>query len=190
MSVDYTRSFNDIYHRLQQTLVECYPEEATDIPKMDMRQWYMEIGTMKENIDTKNTSIFSTYSGTNRMFSIVSALWMDNKFTPNSKRYIWTYLQLLTRYACSTMQPRDIAPPVPEEKATPVQTTNIQTNGLMSSVHQIADKYSGQIERGERKLEDLNFQEISQDLFSTMKPEEMQHLLQNMGQMMNQIQRQ
>jgi hypothetical protein len=138
------------------------------------------------------------------------ALWTQNRLSPKSKEYVWEYIQNLLNHA-EAAAPRDIKPPgtlslpsssssstpsappgtpgppdhLPAPSPDPLETmySHIPAS-MLEKVKSVADRYSAQVENGETKLEDLQFQEISKELFNSIDPEEMQQVVQNIGSLL------
>lgn len=124
------------------------------------------------------------------------ALWNSNKLSSNSKKYLWIYLSQLNEASQKLMSSLsttedneedaesklDIDPPDISTllgSGLPKEFLDFYKNvpeGMFSDVSKVAEKYSDKVRKGELKLEDLNFSEISKQMFQSVKMEDFQEM--------------
>ena len=182
--MDKTNQFRDTYLAFVDTLVDIYAsiqelnEWKAQVHQMTSsdfeaiaKDWTDQLGQFQELIDRKDPSLFlQTIPCLVKIY--VPQLWVQGKFTDNSKDYVWLYLKTL-----SGSVNRDIRPPL----AGLGELYRQMPSSMIDKVKNVADKYSSRVERGEAKLEDLKFNEISQELFQNINAEEMQQVVQSVG---------
>ena len=196
--------FRDMYVALVDTLVDIYGNIA------ELNEWkasvhelgLVEIGVIAEEwaqqvvphqalITCRDPSLF--LQNLPCLVKIyVPQLWVQDKFTDNSKRYLWSYLQCLVDSStgaplvsgsAKAKEAKDIRPPVQQPGSLPGigDLYKQMPASMIDKVKGVADKYSHQVESGQTKLEDLKFNEISQELFQNINSDEMQQVVQSVG---------
>lgn len=116
-------------------------------------------------------------------------LWVSDKLSFNSKKYVWQYLAILVRSARVVCEPKrphtqDIAPPS-MPKAVDTLLSSIPTN-VLAKVQTIADKYGKQVESGDTPMDAKQFQAVSQELFKSLNGDDFKSLVSSIGgQLMN-----
>ena len=155
------------------------------------KNWVNELGPIREDLVQQRENIFL-----NNLPCLVKIyvpqLWVQDKFTSNSKKHVWSYLQVLVQQAFKafpTSVKKDIQPPnIPNIQDTLPpgigELYNQLPQSMIDKVRGVADKYSNRVESGETNLEDLKFNEISQELFQSIDPKEMQQVVQSIGGML------
>lgn len=120
-------------------------------------------------------------------------LWVSDKLSANSKKYVWLYLKSLTKNAEAFMGGEEGGASPPNDIQPPMELPNIpgikqiyenMPTGILEKVKSIADRYGEQIDSGEKTIESIKFNEISQELFSDLDPNDMKSLVENVGQVL------
>jgi hypothetical protein len=204
--VRYITNFQQTYITFVDTLVDIYsefPELNTwknEVHSMTTQQfgqiakeWQSELETNRKDILDKQPNLF--LKNVPCLHKIhVPQLWIAEKFTENSKKYVWDYLKVLleqaSNYVGNTPSPmKDIQPPnisnIQDSLPAGIgELYNQLPKSMLEKVRGVADKYSNQVESGETNLEDLNFSEISKSLIDSINAEEMQQVVQSIGGML------
>lgn len=185
--------FIETHDALRQTLSETYPDcqqLVAATPDLVAR-WHSEMQPHASKVATQDKTLM--LANVSVLLDLnIPQLWLDNKFTPTSQRYIWLYLGNLCRYAANGVDvileqtKADIRPPAHLPAATPgiQQIYEELPPNMLTKVRNIAEKYSADIENGNSSIEDLKFDEISKELFSQIDPREMQQMVTSVGAML------
>ena len=185
--------FLETHEALLDTLRETYPDcqhLSSATPELVAR-WHTEMQPHSTKVSTQDKTLMLANVAVLLEMNIPQ-LWLDNKFTPTSQRYIWGYLENLCRFAAGATDSdaateKDIRPPAHLSAATAPVIKQIYDElppNMLSKVRDIAEKYSTDIENGTSSIEDLKFDDISKDLFSQIDPQEMQQMVTSVGAML------
>lgn len=203
-------SFRETYQAFLDTLVEIYPSieelnewraEFIDMTTDQVRSlalgWTLQLSPYSAQVKNSEPMIFMKNIPC-LMKTTVPQLWVQDKLTTNSKKYVWAYIvSLLENAEAATIQntgektgdssgkSKDIRP-----LSDNINPENIPGIGdlykqlpvsMINKVKKIADKYSNQVENGHTKLEDLKFNEISEELFQEINADEMQEVVKSVS---------
>jgi hypothetical protein len=193
-----SKLFYETYSALNDTLRETYPEckELTMSNSPDLvYMWNEEMEPHTSKVKRQDHSIMiANLKVLNNMK--IPQLWIDGKFTNNSKRYIWMYIENLCKFAAGavdnvnpnvTSKERDIRPPshIPSNSMPGIQQIYDELpKNMLNKVRDIAERYSADIEDGKTSVSDIKFDVISKELFSQIDPEEMQQMVTSVGSML------
>ena len=194
-------AFKETYDTLLTTLVETYQDKdlanyrrSYDVERA-RQQFYDDIAPNERLVLSHDESLFDEPLTSLQLLTLPE-LWRSNRLSPKSKSYIWGYLSDLLRNSqpISTSQ-RDIAPltNVPQIPDMAQSIGMIYQNlppSILDNVKRVADKYGSQIESGEKSMDSIKFEQISQELFSSMSQEDMTGLVNNVGSMLQSIMKQ
>lgn len=191
------KSFLETYDALVKTLIDTYKEcKEMQLESKDMvliNEWLSDFQSHGQKLRDHDQSLMldNIQSLTKLM---IPQLWVQGKFSSNSKKYIWQYLNNLYKFATtfiglgkSSTDPRDIEPPSTTKIPDIKQIYDELPKNMLEKVKNIADKYSQKIENGETTINSLQFKEISNELFSQINPEEMQEMVSSVGNMLQGI---
>ena len=185
--------------------------ELAESEKCDLvMQWWQDIEPHVAMIQSTDAGVFACGVPCLLRLSLPQ-LWVADKLSPASKNYAWMYLQSLTKNSDAFVNPtdaalgleettalvdrcKDIQPPMaaaavaasdlPDFQSIPgmKQVYESMPAGIIDRVKSIAERYGGEIDSGEKNISDIKFNEISQELFQGLKPEDMQGLVANVSQ--------
>jgi hypothetical protein len=190
------QSFGKTYEALLTTLVETYKDkdlfrirqayEAENAQELGQKFW-VDIRDDVDKVYRRDPSLFHMSIPFLDHLSITS-LWNQDKLSPNSKKYIWSYLHTLVRHAkaiaTDLTAPVDIAPP--DMPGMDKMYENLP-KGVLDKVKQVADKYGEKIESGEQSMDTIRFDEISKELFENMSQDDMSGLVNNVGNVLQSL---
>ena len=202
----YISNFQQTYVAFVDTLVDIYSEFSelnnwkNEVHSMTTEQfgqiakdWQSELGPNRKDVLDKQPNVFLKNIPCLHKIH-VPQLWVAEKFTENSTKYVWDYLKVLLEQASkivgNTSSPtKDIQPPdisnIQDSLPAGIgELYNKLPKSMLEKVRGVADKYSNQVESGETNLEDLNFSEISKSLIDSINQQEMQQVVQSIGGML------
>jgi len=192
--------FYETYDALVDTLRDTYPcckllpdrtekEDLVTLWHDEMASHYGEVKTQDKRLMLANVNVLIKLH--------IPQLWIDGKFSANSQRYIWMYLSNLCKFAAAVNAPnsdepdsetqRDIRPPAHMPPGTLPGIQQIYDElpkNMLNKVREIAEKYSTEIDEGKGSVEDLKFDVISKELFSSIDPQEMHQMVTSVGNML------
>lgn len=205
------RAFTQTYKALTNTLANIYPE-MTELVKWSQNiqknnesgffeklseKWFSETEPFKELIEHQDPDLFAKDLPCLKKLHI-QTLWKSNSFTANSQKYLWMYIQQLNQSAAYINQPpenngndvthvqRDIEPP-DVLNDVPLGLADFYKHlpkNMFSNVSKVAESYNERVKNGEMKLEDINFGEVSKEMFSSVKMEDFKSIAQNAANIM------
>ena len=206
-------AFKSTYKALVDTLCDTYDIEdlktyRTRVEEMNAweltRSFYNQVWNCADLVKARDEAIFD---GSIEIINSLQIphLWNTGKLSPNSKKYIWLYLESLLQ-KCKPEDPddvnkKDIKPP--EESLGSLGSTGSTGStapnegikqiyeslpkGILDKVKAVADKYGEQVESGEKTIEDIRFDEISKELFENMNENDMNSLVGNVGNVLQSL---
>ena len=189
------RLFAETYEALLTTLRDTYPEcKDLSSPESSIsHQWFTEFQGSVDKVHAKDESLMLVNIPVLTALQIPQ-LWVQGKFTPTSKTYMWMYLINLMNFATSAHASamaqstptdcKDIDPPASLPLPGIQKIYDELPKNMMDKVKTIAEKYSQQIEEGEASVDSLQFNEISKELFAQIDPDEMQQMVASVGNML------
>jgi len=191
------RLFSETYEALLGTLRDTYPEckDLKDTEEGVSREWFSQFETELSKVRSKDPSLMLGNIPVLTQLQIPQ-LWVQGKFTDNSKKYMWIYITNLVNFANSahasgtipntplSSDLKDIQPPANMPLPGIKQIYDELPKNMLDKVKNVAEKYSQQIEDGETNVESLKFNEISKELFNQIDPAEMQQMVTSVGNML------
>jgi len=203
--------FVSTYRAFVNTLADTYKDnkelavvrqQVTDLKTPEaqiqfLEQWWASISPHVNKIKNQDASLF--VGGVQCLLALqLPQLWVSDKLSLNSKKYVWLYLKSLTKNArafvdspvgassgsgLSDIQPPMELPDIPGIK----QIYENMPGGILQKVQSIAERYGQEIESGEKSIENIKFDEISQELFAGLNQEDMKGLVANVGQVLQSL---
>ena len=173
--------------------------QALKAPRSDdedlVAQWWADLSVHITKVESHDVSLFLEPIPCLQRLQIPQ-LWNAGEYTVNSKRYLWQYLESITRYAKMAMHDAtagDITPPsctgpparLPEGLASAPALKKIYEQipqGILQKVQVVAEKYGENMQRGDKSMEDFKFDDVSQELFQALTQEDMEGLVSNVNQ--------
>ena len=193
------RLFYETYDALLNTLRETYTA-CSKLPDRDptanlVATWYEEMRTLVPRVKSCDKTLML---GNIRVLMAlhIPQLWIEGKFTANSQKYMWIYIENLCNFSTTASESAsDITPAVSGDIRAPEHMPPATMPGIkqiydelpknmLNKVKDIAEKYSADIESGKTKLEELKFDVISKELFSQIDPNEMHKMVTSIGSML------
>jgi len=176
-----------------------------------IQEWATSMNNKQPFIDQQNTALFLQNLPSLKTLYLPD-FWMAGYFTENSKTSIWGFLRSLTIHTkyiigSGTATGPSVNPDVGDLlKHLPTSGNpdlgdllkHLPTSGnpdlgdlfkhlptsMMDKIKDITDKYSNKVENGELKLENLKFNEISQEFFDGVDPDDMAQVVKGVSGML------
>jgi hypothetical protein len=189
--------FLETYEALQTTLRDTYPE-CKDLQPPDSNissTWCSQFQAHGDKVYAKDPSIMLVNIPALIQLQIPQ-LWVQDKFTANSKHHMWLYLTNLLNFANSansdvsavrreeTKDKKDIDPPSNLMHTNMMNMYDQIPKNVLDKVKHVADKYVQKMDSGDVNIDGMDFAEVSKDLFSQINPQEMQQMVATVGNML------
>ena len=201
--------FHSLHSALVRTLVDTYTDNA-DVQALKnfqwlqsdedlVVQWWDDLSVHIAKVESHDVSLFLEPIPCLQRLQIPQ-LWNAGEYTVNSKRYLWQYLESITRHAkmaICDVSTGDIAPPSSTGRSTDLPTVLSEglasapalkkiyeqiPQGILQKVQAVAEKYGENMQRGDKSMEDFKFDDVSQELFQALTQEDMEGLVSNVSQ--------
>jgi hypothetical protein len=182
------KRFTDVYKSLQGTLKNVYQESGPandefDFDTMIMR-WADQLTIHKQKIHNQDSSLMLDNLEVLLELNIPN-LWVSNKFTAQSKKYIWMYIKELSDLAFQ-LRPadnntRDIDPLPGMAIPGLGPLGSIIPPSLIDKVQKSTASYD------DNQVADVDFDTMSQDIMKQIDKDELQGLLQGVSGLMQNL---
>lgn len=200
------KQFRSTYTSLLNTLTATYPDSAVTsqhkvlVSSFTDDHWLELIGRWGRCLTAEASAMLkekkeAVFQSCPELFDAlgVKALWESAKLTENSKKYLWVYFGILQESSRAVFPvkdaPEDIAPPIVNGDASKLFQTlcGKLPMGMMKKVQRVAESYGKKLRDKGGSIDDIKFDEVSQELFKSIDPSEMKQVVASVSDLVKNI---
>ena len=184
----FAHNYQQIVNVLSKIDPDLYQETPKPVPRT-IHEWKRTVDVpYSKLVFEKDTRLFVQNSSALETLKI-GEVWITGKVHKSEAVQLWKLLDTLTSISNKfngDVEEEEAKTGVSSSPFPDLDINSIYKNmpvGIMDKIHNVAHNYSEKIEKGETSLETLNLGDISQELFKSINPSDMQRMAGQFGKM-------